>query len=344
MRYVILGAGAVGATIGGLLAESGSDVVLLARGEHARVMSQAGLRLAMPDRVLTIRLPIVDDVAALRLQPADVLITTTKTQQTAGLLGAVAGLPHADQVVVMCAQNGVENERIALRSFPAVLGCCVMLPAVHLAPGQVDAQGVPRPGMLEIGRYPAAASGPSANLVAEVVADLCAAGFLATARDDVMRWKYAKLLRNTGNAITALCGSDLDDDGNQIADRLDRMAHDEAARVLQRAGIDYVPDAEWAAHRGDQVRIGTVEGRARGGGSSWQSIQRGTGNIESDALNGEIVLLARLHGTAAPINGVLQQEANRLARRHGRPGELTPIELLGRVAEWEARVSERLDS
>lgn len=344
MTYVILGAGGVGATIGGLLADAGSDVVLLARGEHARVMSQAGLRLAMPDRVLTIHPPVVDDVAALTLQPGDVLIITTKTQQTADLLEATAGLPNADQVVVMCAQNGVENERIALRLFPQVLGCCVMLPAVHLAPGRVDAQGIPQPGMLEIGRYPDAATRPSGAVVDAVVDDLCAAGFLVTARDDVMRWKYAKLLRNTGNALTALCGPDLDDDGDRIVGQLDRMAHDEGARVLERAGIDYVSDADWAAHRGDRVRVGTVEGRARGGGSSWQSIERGTGNIESDALNGEIVLLARLHGTVAPVNEVLQREANDLARRRGRPGEMSPTVLMSRVVEWEARVSERLES
>jgi 2-dehydropantoate 2-reductase len=344
MRYLVLGAGGVGATIGGLLAESGSDVVLVARGEHARVMSQAGLRLAMPDRVLTIHPPVVDDVSALTLRPDDVLIATTKTQQTAELLAAVAGLPVADQAVVMCAQNGVENERIALRLFPRVLGCCVMLPAVHLAPGRVDAQGVPRPGMLEIGPYPEGAGRSSGVPVQAVVADLSAAGFLATARDDVMRWKYAKLLRNTGNAIEALCGHDLDDDDYRIVEELDRRAHDEGARVLERAGIDYVPDAEWAAHRGDRVRVGTVEGRERGGGSSWQSIQRGTGNIESDALNGEIVLLARLHETVAPVNGVLQREANQLARRGGRPGEMTPTELMGRVAERQATVSERLES
>jgi 2-dehydropantoate 2-reductase len=342
VRYIVLGAGAIGATIGGLLAEAGSDVVLVARGEHARVMSQDGLRLAMPDRVLTIRPPVVDDVAALTLRPDDVLITASKTQQTAELLDAAAALPGADQVVVMCAQNGVENERIALRRFPQVLGCCVMLPAVHLAPGRVDAQGVPQPGMLEVGPYPDAVTRPSEGVVDVVVADLCAAGFVATARDDVMRWKYAKLLRNTGNALTALLGAELDDEGRRIVRELDRKAHDEGARVLERAGIDYVPDDEWAAHRGDRVRVGTVEGRARGGGSSWQSVERGTGNIESDALNGEVVLLARLHRTVAPVNEVLQREANRLARRRGRPGEMTPAELVGRVTEWEARASERL--
>ena len=50
--------------------------------------------------------------------------------------------------------------------------------------------------------------------------------------------------------------------------------------------------------RGDLLRLGPVGGRERGGGSSWQSLARGSGTIEADYLNGEIVLLGRLHGFA----------------------------------------------
>jgi 2-dehydropantoate 2-reductase len=328
MRYVVLGAGAIGGTIGGLLADSGQEVVLVARGEHARVMAEDGLRLATPDRVITVRPPVLSEVAALDLAAGDVLVTTTKSQDTAGLLELVAGKPHAHEVVVLCAQNGVENERIALRLFPFVLGCSVMVPAVHLQPGRVDAQGTPYSGMLEIGPYPVGAVMPAGMTVGDVAADLTAAGLLTTPREDVMRWKYAKLLRNTGNAITALCGDDLDDEGSRLVDEADRRARAEAERVLALAGIDFVGDDEWNQHRGDRVKFGVVEGRSRGGGSSWQSIARGTGSIESDALNGEIVLLARLHGGTAPVNEVLQREASLLARRRGRPGELSPQRLV----------------
>jgi 2-dehydropantoate 2-reductase len=311
-----------------MLADTGREVVLVARGEHARVMAADGLRLATPDRVITVRAPVLSEVAVLDLAAGDVLVTTTKSQDTAGLLELVAGKPHADEVVVLCAQNGVENERIALRLFPFVLGCSVMVPAVHLEPGRVDAQGTPYAGMLEIGPYPVGGGMPAGMTVAAVAEDLTAAGFVATARADVMRWKYAKLVRNTGNAITALCGDDFGDEGSRLVDEVDRRARDEAERVLALAGIDFVGGDEWNQHRGDLVQVGVVEGRGRGGGSSWQSIARGTGSIESDALNGEIVLLARLHGGTAPVNQVLQREAGLLARRRGRSGEMSPQRLL----------------
>ena len=59
---------------------------------------------------------------------------------------------------------------------------------------------------------------------------------------------------------------------------------------------------------------GAAGGRqSRPGASSWQSLARGTGSIEADYLNGEIVLLGRLHGVATPVNAALQRLAN-----HGR--------------------------
>lgn len=50
MRYVILGAGAIGGTMGGRLFESGHDVVLVARGAHQAAIAGRGLELRDPDR------------------------------------------------------------------------------------------------------------------------------------------------------------------------------------------------------------------------------------------------------------------------------------------------------
>src|SRR5438067_5960260 len=190
MRFVILGAGAVGGTIGGRLADSGHDVVLLARGEHARVMRKRGLRLAMPERVIEVRMPVVDHPSDLPLRDDDVLVLTTKTQQTAALLDA---LPRRDLPVV-CAQNGVTNERIALRRFADVYAMVVMLPAAHMEPGRVDAQGSPYSGLLDIGRY----FHGTDEVTERVAAAMSSSGFVSEPVERIMRWKYAKLLRNLG--------------------------------------------------------------------------------------------------------------------------------------------------
>jgi 2-dehydropantoate 2-reductase len=81
-----------------------------------------------------------------------------------------------------------------------------------------------------------------------------------------------------------------------------------------------------------EVNYRPVGGTNRGGGSSWQSLTRGTGDIESDYLNGEIVLLGRLYGVATPVNELLQRRANHAAFTHGDPGQFTPQQLLDELA------------
>ena len=71
---------------------------------------------------------------------------------------------------------------------------------------------------------------------------------------------------------------------------------------------------------------------ASGGGSSgWQSVMRGTGSIEADYLNGEIVLLGRLHGVPTPYNEAVRRHANRVARSRLTPGACRPEEWLSSI-------------
>jgi 2-dehydropantoate 2-reductase len=311
-RYVILGAGGVGGTIGGLLAHAGHQVVLIARGAHLAALRSDGLRLATPGGVLTPQLSAraVDEFVA---HGGDVLVLASKVQDSAELLSQL----HAPSTLpVVCAQNGVEGERIALRRFRRVYGVCVMLPASHLEPGHVVAAGSPRPGSLDLGRYPAA---PVDECAEEVAAALRRSGFLCTPREDVMPWKRAKLLRNVGNSIEALGGHDEDE---TVVRELSGRARAEAEAALSAAGLAWTSDEEWDAYRSDQVGLAPVEGAERLGGSSWQSAARGLRSTEADYLNGEIVLLGRLHGVPTPVNELLRQEANALVRRGDPPGSV----------------------
>ena len=59
MRYIVIGAGAIGGTIGGKLAASGHEVVLVARGAHLDALRAKGLTLATPDGTSTLDIPAV---------------------------------------------------------------------------------------------------------------------------------------------------------------------------------------------------------------------------------------------------------------------------------------------
>lgn len=320
-RYIIYGAGAVGGVIGARLFEHGHDVVLIARGAHLDAVRAHGLTLQTPDASVTLPIAAVGHPSELHFNADDVVLMTMKTQHTAAALDDLRDAAGSS-VPVICAQNGVENERLAARRFANVYAMVVLLPATYLEPGIAQAHCAPISGILDSGRYP---SGDDA-LIARVTADLDASGLSAHATADIMRWKYAKLLSNLGNAIQAACGFDGD------ARALYARVRDEAIACYRAAGIEWASEAEMNERRRSMSPMREIGGERRAGGSTWQSLARNTGSIETDYLNGEIALLGRLHGVPTPANAALQAIASRMAREGIAPGSV-------RVGEVEAAMS-----
>lgn len=339
MRYVIIGAGAVGGTIGGRLAGAGCEVVLAARGAHRAALSEGGLRLRVPEGELSYRLPVVDGPGALgELRADDVLLLAVKTQDSESALAAWGPAPvagggtAAERLPVVCAQNGVEGQRLALRRFRHVYGVCVWLPSAFVEPGFVSAVGTPLTGILHLGRHPHGTD----ETVRLIAADLERARFEAPVVPDVARWQYAKLLGNLANAIEAVSGALGSEESLTLYDRV----RAEGAAVLDAAGIAYASAEEQKEARGDKVQLVPIDGVPRGGGSSWQSLSRATGTIEADYLNGEIALLGRMHGVPTPLNDLLQRLANRFARERRAAGSMPVAELVGLADEAVAFVQE----
>jgi 2-dehydropantoate 2-reductase len=320
MRVVVYGAGAIGGVIGGRLFEHGHDVVLIARGPHYDALRAEGLRLESPTGTVTLDVPVVDHPGELALRADDVVVLAMKTQHTADAARELADVAPPDMAVVS-AQNGVESERVLLRHFARVYGICVMCPAAHLEPGVVQAYSSPVSGLLDVGLW----LGGIDDTAHDLAAMLRTSTFASEPRTDIARWKYGKLLMNLGNSIEALCGR------AERGGELMRLARKEAIAVLGTAGIPYVGRDEDRARRGDLMTMGEINGRPRDGGSSWQSLQRATGNIETDHLNGEIVLLGRLHDLPTPVNALLQRRAARAARERTPPGSVSADELLAEL-------------
>ncbi len=319
MRFIVFGAGAVGGVVGGRLAQHGHDVVLIARGDHYEAIRAGGLRLLSPVDDVRLEVPVARGPGELRIGPDDVVLLAVKSHGTQAALDALVPVAPPGTPVV-CLQNGVDNERAALRLFPNVYGICVMCPTTHLVPGEVRAHSAPVTGILDVGRYPAGTDG-TAEAVAEA---LSASTFVSEPRADIMRWKYAKLLMNLANAVEAVCGP-------PVAGPLTELVRREGVACLKAAGIDFVSEEDDRARRGDLVKMLPVAGEAHGGGSSWQSITRALGSIETDYLNGEIVLLGRLFGVPTPANDALHCVAVEHARDRRPPGLVSQDEILRRL-------------
>jgi 2-dehydropantoate 2-reductase len=322
MRFVVVGAGAVGCVVGGRLAEAGHAVVLVGREDQYAAIRECGLRIESPGRVSTIEIPIVEHPAQIGWHDDDIVLLAVKSQHTAQAVEDLYAVAP-ESAALVCLQNGVENERTALRWFEHVYGVCVMCPASYLTPGVVQAWASPVTGILDIGRYPSG-TGKHERSIATVFET---ATFMSEPRTDIMRWKYTKLLMNLGNAVGAICGPEA------RAGQLPEMARKEALACFKAAGIEYVRSEEDMARRGSHLQSGSTAGDKPRGGSSWQSLQRQSASIEAGFLNGEVVLLGRLHGVPTPVNALLQRLACQLARERRPPGALAVEEVMRQLEQ-----------
>jgi 2-dehydropantoate 2-reductase len=308
MRFVVVGAGAVGGVVGGLLHRSGAEVVLIARGAHLERIRQHGLRLLTFDGDTDEHMDAVGSVAEVDWRDDDIALLAAKSDATNGLLPELAAVTPPS-VGIVCLQNGIANEPTSLRWFENVYGITVMAPTTHLEPGVVEANCGPVAAILDIGRYPSGVD----DTAREVASALERAGIVSEPRVDIMRWKNRKLVSNLGNAVNAACAP------GEAADELLRRVRAEGEETLAAAGYDVATAAEDRERRGDILQRYPRENRTRGGSSSWQSLARGTGAIEADYLNGEIVRIGREIGHATPANELIRRVVVAMAKDRAQP-------------------------
>lgn len=328
MRIILYGAGGVGGTIGAQLHRAGLPVVLIARGRHLEVLRRRGLRYQTPTSDGTLSVPVAGHPSEIAFRDGDIVLLTVKSQHTVTALEdlrAAAG----DGIPVVCAQNGVANERTALRRFGRVFGMVVYLYAEYTEPGHVRCFGSPQAGVMDLGRYPGGAD-PLAAGLADI---LEAAGIASRADPDIMRFKYAKLLTNLGNGLEALSPR------GESARTVRTLLKQEGHACLRAAGIAWASAAEVDARLDGRSLSARIDGEKRSGGSTHQSVLRRTGDIEVDYLNGEITQLGRLFGVATPANTVVQRLANDLARQGGAPGSVPADSIAAAIAREAALAS-----
>jgi 2-dehydropantoate 2-reductase len=321
MRYIIYGAGGIGCTIGGRLALAGHDVALIARGSQLDALQTRGLTLKTPDGSHHLELPAFGSPAEMHIARGDVVILTMKTQDTAGALADLESVAGPG-VPVVCAQNGVENERMASRRFANVYAMLVALPATFLEPGEVVASGAPLSGALHAGRYP----GGTDDTITALCEALNGAHFTSIADPNPMRFKYRKLMLNLGNGLELLVPETSWGNTGELGDFAASLRA-EAQACFEAAGIDAMSGDEYRERVTSHYAHTPVEGKPRSGSSTLQGLLRGNSTSEVDYLNGEIALLGRLHGVPTPRNTLVRDLCAEVMTGKRPPRKLTAAEL-----------------
>ncbi len=225
MKVCVVGAGAIGATLGAALSTAGHEVSLIARGAHLDAIQHRGLRIVdhVQGEERVFELPASDDPSV--FGPQDLVIVAVKAYSLAAILSRIQPLLALDTVVVPAINGlpwwyfqGVPHAAARAfegRSVPAldssgglfdsvpahhILGCVVHVAAEIRAPGVVHRTGG---RLLMLGELNARAS----SRLDRVSAAFCEAGFDALAEEDIRRAVWIKLVGNFSfNPVAALTG------------------------------------------------------------------------------------------------------------------------------------------
>lgn len=334
-HYVVLGAGAVGGTLGALLARAGHPVTLVARpGAVRAIAEQGGLVHVVAGERRLVPLEAVETPAAVSRRGRPVLFFAMK----AGDLGpalAPAVAAFGGGALAVTWQNGIRAEDEAAPHFPNLLGGVVRATSTMLVPGEVR---IRTPGILILGRWPVPATPGSDPDLETTVADLAAAGFDAVASPNIAADKGLKLLVNLFSGVTPLVRPDGRPAPTVL--RFERNVIVEGARILKAAGRPF----HAAGGRGDDVTamLQHLSGKAPRPpvadgvhNSTWQNLAIPGRRLENDYMNGEIVRLARAAGRTAPWNQRLLDILVDVRARGLGPDSLTDRDLAARVADLE---------
>ncbi len=303
----VLGAGAIGCFVGGMLRADGHRVVFVGRPGTVETLETHGLTLTQldgPEKTVAAG-DLEASSKAEAIAGSDLVLVCVKSHDTEQAAEEIAEHCSSSTTIVSL-QNGVANAR--------VLGH--HLGARPIAAGMVQFNVV----VGGEGRFHRATEG--GVIMKDTVATralrdaLNASGIVASVHSDMQAVLWTKLLLNLNNALNVLADVPLVE---QLSDRSYRavlaMMVDEALLALRTAHISPVPIGKirpraipfalrlpnWAFARAARAML-AIDPQARS--SMWEDLQAGR-QPEVDYLNGAVVELAHQVGTAAPTNEIV---------------------------------------
>jgi 2-dehydropantoate 2-reductase len=212
-RIAVVGAGAIGAFLAGVLARIGAPVAIVARGPHLAAIRRDGVRIESDLGSFRVRVEAGDDLRA--LGDFDVLVLTFKAHQWAGLRAQLEPFA-ARTATIVTMQNGVPfwyvrepplasvDPRGEIgRLFPddRVIGSVVHVSGEIVHPGVVRQSG----GLRYVLGDPRGGVGAHAAALAELFRH---AGLAAETDSDVRATIWLKLVNNAGlNPTSVLRGT-----------------------------------------------------------------------------------------------------------------------------------------
>jgi len=336
-RIAVIGAGAVGGYVGGLMAQAGHDITFVDPWpEHVAAIREHGLAIegVTPEESCTVRvnaLHLTELQSFSRQRPVDIAIVAMKSYDTEWATTMIRQY-LAEGGYVVSLQNCINEERIAaLVGWGRTVGCIAALLAAELyAPGRIRrtvAKGGQEHTVFRLGEVHGRIT-PRVEALGAMLADV------DSVRVTKNLWgeRWSKLcvngMRNGVSAATGLGGNDREQ--HDAVRRFSIRLGGEAVRIGQALGYDIEPIAKINPERlaqaseGDARALDEVEAILIAGSntaersdlqrpSMAQDIAKGR-RTEIEFMNGFIVEQGTRVGRTAPAHAALVEIVKRVER------------------------------
>jgi 2-dehydropantoate 2-reductase len=337
-RIGIMGAGAIGSIVGGLLTRAGRDVTLVDPWpEHVEAMRRSGLRLSgtCGDHRIPVNALHLHELQALE-RPFDAVFIAVKSYDTewATQLGLAYLRPDG---VVVDFQNGINDHRVAaIAGAGRSLGCVITIGAGMYEPGHALRTDRGSLGF-KIGEHDGRDT-ERARELATIVSDVAPAKVTL----ELWRERWSKLTINCmANPLAGLSGlGSAEVRSLPVPRRIAFHVGAEVIRVARAAGHEVEPIYGIAARRFLEAAEGrgvaeleadmaaSVQFLTGGRPSLLQDVMKKR-RTEVEYLNGHVSREARAHGLAAPLNDAVVAEFRRLGLGFTpEPSRLEPLSAL----------------
>ena len=293
MKITVMGAGGIGGCYGGLLAQAGNDVTLIARGAHLAAIKEKGLQLIQPEGDFTVAVAATDDPS--QVGPVELVIFSVKAHQNSKAVPLIEPLIGED-TTILTIQNGVESADELGQDYGAerVLPGSAYLLSNITSPGVIKQLSlVPRVAFGE-------SNGDRSQRAIAIRDTFCEANIEAELSDDISKALWSKLLYNSpANAMASaarLSPRDLIEYPHGAA--MFRSAIQEVANVGTAYGIPFGQDDVQGA-------MDLITARPMGARGSMQADLEAGRPLELEAIVGSVRRIGRKVNVPTPVFDML---------------------------------------
>ena len=293
MKITVMGAGGIGGCYGGLLAQAGNDVTLIARGAHLAAIKEKGLQLIQPEGDFTVAVAATDDPS--QVGPVELVIFSVKAHQNSKAVPLIEPLIGED-TTILTIQNGVESADELGQDYGAerVLPGSAYLLSNITSPGVIKQLSlVPRVAFGE-------SNGDRSQRAVAIRDSFCEANIEAELSDDISKALWSKLLYNSpANAMASaarLSPRDLIEYPHGAA--MFRSAIQEVANVGTAYGIPFGQDDVQGA-------MDLITARPMGARGSMQAALEAGRPLELEAIVGSVLRIGRKVNVPTPVFDML---------------------------------------